>query len=469
MCQEIKAKIWKVEEGQTKEVKIDGNIFRRVEQIKTTDVSSPTDSPIKGLPVPLNMKQCRKCSQVKPKDEFNKKTRSKDGLQSYCKDCQKTSVATKSDETKNKKTCNTCNVEKPLSDFYKAKDGKHGREAVCKLCRNKQNRERYNARKKQEQKQESQKIQEQQAAQEKTPMEKYKELVDAAKQKNTHILMTRGIMNIYTTIAAKFMKFVTDTEWFSIKALGEIFKNSSVSQRHRYIKEYRSFMVDVLGFKYEERAGEKAQLYFRFAGPFIGQMQKQTQKRIVVEEQKPTREPQIIGESEKKTKACIKCGVEKQLEEFPKDKKYKDGRRNVCRKCTNARIEENRRKKSGKKKSKLKVLENKHAKKLYEKYTQKVHVAPAKLLIQHFNETSETAYGDEELGQKIKTMLDDSKLYEETYERISNGLIRQYMRLLVIAKTFDYNKKKKLYTVIRHNTIPKQKKPLGFLERLGLK
>lgn len=33
------------------------------------------------------MKQCRKCHEVKPLDEFSKSSRSKDGLQSMCRKC----------------------------------------------------------------------------------------------------------------------------------------------------------------------------------------------------------------------------------------------------------------------------------------------------------------------------------------------------------------------------------------------
>lgn len=35
------------------------------------------------------MKKCAKCGQVLPEDNFNKSKASKDGLQYYCKECQK--------------------------------------------------------------------------------------------------------------------------------------------------------------------------------------------------------------------------------------------------------------------------------------------------------------------------------------------------------------------------------------------
>ncbi len=41
--------------------------------------------PIKGF----FMKQCRKCNQIKLSEEFSKAKRQKDGLQSYCRSCQK--------------------------------------------------------------------------------------------------------------------------------------------------------------------------------------------------------------------------------------------------------------------------------------------------------------------------------------------------------------------------------------------
>lgn len=35
------------------------------------------------------MKQCRHCKETKPNDQFNKATRSSDGLQSWCRECSK--------------------------------------------------------------------------------------------------------------------------------------------------------------------------------------------------------------------------------------------------------------------------------------------------------------------------------------------------------------------------------------------
>lgn len=39
-------------------------------------------------------------------------------------------------------------------------------------------------------------------------------------------------------------------------------------------------------------------------------------------------------------KVCRKCGIEKSLEDFPKRKSAKDGRRNECAACTNAKMRE---------------------------------------------------------------------------------------------------------------------------------
>lgn len=34
------------------------------------------------------MKQCRRCGEIRPKDDFNKSPKTKDGLHSYCRICQ---------------------------------------------------------------------------------------------------------------------------------------------------------------------------------------------------------------------------------------------------------------------------------------------------------------------------------------------------------------------------------------------
>ena len=40
------------------------------------------------------MKKCNKCNEIKPKEEFNKCNRNKDGLQTCCRECQKKSQKT---------------------------------------------------------------------------------------------------------------------------------------------------------------------------------------------------------------------------------------------------------------------------------------------------------------------------------------------------------------------------------------
>jgi len=36
----------------------------------------------------MKYKKCRKCGEIVPEQRFNKRTDSKDGLQSYCRPCQ---------------------------------------------------------------------------------------------------------------------------------------------------------------------------------------------------------------------------------------------------------------------------------------------------------------------------------------------------------------------------------------------
>ena len=37
----------------------------------------------------MKLKHCQKCGKLKPVEEFNRRTSAKDGLQSYCRACQR--------------------------------------------------------------------------------------------------------------------------------------------------------------------------------------------------------------------------------------------------------------------------------------------------------------------------------------------------------------------------------------------
>lgn len=41
----------------------------------------------------MNLKRCCSCGELLPESEFNKNKRNKDGLQAYCKACQKRAVS----------------------------------------------------------------------------------------------------------------------------------------------------------------------------------------------------------------------------------------------------------------------------------------------------------------------------------------------------------------------------------------
>jgi hypothetical protein len=51
----------------------------------------------------LGKKRCTKCLEVKEHSEFNKRTGTKDGLQYYCKQCNKKYVKARYDRTNNKR------------------------------------------------------------------------------------------------------------------------------------------------------------------------------------------------------------------------------------------------------------------------------------------------------------------------------------------------------------------------------
>lgn len=60
-----------------------------------TKVAKPIEAPEINSNNDTNMKTCTKCSKKKPVDNFNKMTKAKDGLQSWCKQCKNTGTIEK--------------------------------------------------------------------------------------------------------------------------------------------------------------------------------------------------------------------------------------------------------------------------------------------------------------------------------------------------------------------------------------
>lgn len=85
-------------------------------------------------------KLCPDCNVIKPRTEFHNYKRSSDGLHPYCKECmqkrnKETHANLKAKEpTVEHKVCVTCKVDKPASDFYKAPKREDGLSWECKDC-----------------------------------------------------------------------------------------------------------------------------------------------------------------------------------------------------------------------------------------------------------------------------------------------------------------------------------------------
>lgn len=85
------------------------------------------------------MKYCTICKIEKEYDCFHKKSTSKDGYRSQCKECRKIEYSLIPDKTiipdYDNKICITCNLEKSVDYFQKRKDTKDGYRGDCKDCR----------------------------------------------------------------------------------------------------------------------------------------------------------------------------------------------------------------------------------------------------------------------------------------------------------------------------------------------
>lgn len=96
------------------------------------------------------MKTCTRCSEVKPRSEFYKRSSAKDGLQSVCKDCSRDAsrdsyrskqVAVrgalrpyKENWAEGGRRCTRCQEWKTWGQFNRLAAGHNGRAARCKEC-----------------------------------------------------------------------------------------------------------------------------------------------------------------------------------------------------------------------------------------------------------------------------------------------------------------------------------------------
>jgi hypothetical protein len=88
------------------------------------------------------MKKCSKCTIEKPTEQFSRHKNSKDGRQSYCKECS--SIEFNKFRVNrlqegiilhvDSKVCIKCRLEKPRSQFGKRSVSKDGLADYCKSC-----------------------------------------------------------------------------------------------------------------------------------------------------------------------------------------------------------------------------------------------------------------------------------------------------------------------------------------------
>jgi hypothetical protein len=97
-----------------------------------------------NLPITINEKTCPSCNRVLPVSSFYLDDYTKDGLRSYCIECElnKAELNTvkwseersQSKEVKKEKTCNICNRRLPISQFHKSRRYKDGYWSTCINC-----------------------------------------------------------------------------------------------------------------------------------------------------------------------------------------------------------------------------------------------------------------------------------------------------------------------------------------------
>lgn len=86
----------------------------------------------------MDSKRCPRCETAKPVTEFHKNRRNSDGLTAYCKPCSVTLAAEQraraeaTREPTDTKTCRRCDTEKLISEFHR--DGR-SRDGLCSYCK----------------------------------------------------------------------------------------------------------------------------------------------------------------------------------------------------------------------------------------------------------------------------------------------------------------------------------------------
>lgn len=89
------------------------------------------------------LQRCATCGETKPGTEFYVNRKTKLGLSPSCKDCSKAISQAYADRYKEQdkpvvvsQVCSACGYDKPASEFYKASNRKSGLYSKCKPCWN---------------------------------------------------------------------------------------------------------------------------------------------------------------------------------------------------------------------------------------------------------------------------------------------------------------------------------------------
>ena len=86
----------------------------------------------------MNTKRCPRCEIAKPVAEFHRNRRNSDGLTAYCRPCAKELAVEQREraiaarEPTDTKTCRRCEATKLVAEFHK--DG-HSRDGLCSYCK----------------------------------------------------------------------------------------------------------------------------------------------------------------------------------------------------------------------------------------------------------------------------------------------------------------------------------------------
>ena len=77
-----------------------------------------------------DLKICSLCKRKLPRTQFGKCNSTKDGLQYYCRECQRMYRRGR----KNLKQCSKCGEWKPIYDYYQSRLSEDGLFDMCKEC-----------------------------------------------------------------------------------------------------------------------------------------------------------------------------------------------------------------------------------------------------------------------------------------------------------------------------------------------